>query len=284
MKGYLDKVFKELPNYLAHFTSCLVKPRHFIETRLASEDHQKAVEEGVSFLILSFIIAMLLSAVLPDASDPMKVPSSDSALVEWGSNTLFNIFMVLAGSAVAYFAWKFVGAEPAFQRFFGFVSFFCGVALVLNVFASATTNLAMLDPVVGKAWVKLERSAKEMKPKMAEMLCAADERTGELNVDNASLSFDKDKLVKQQEQALELFNHALGRPIFKWVLGINLLVMLVLIGWLTMAWFAYGRIQNVATAKIIGAAITTIAILYIGDLLIGMMKTGAETMAMYRNC
>lgn len=79
MKSYIERVIAEIPLFFSHFSQCLFRPKHFIQQQLAIAEQPDDVSKGVEFLILSFLISLFISQLLPEAVNPVTLPSDDNA-------------------------------------------------------------------------------------------------------------------------------------------------------------------------------------------------------------
>lgn len=70
MRSYMERVIAEIPLFFSHFSQCLFRPKRFIQQQLAIAEQPDDVSKGVEFLILSFLIALFISQLLPEAVNP----------------------------------------------------------------------------------------------------------------------------------------------------------------------------------------------------------------------
>ncbi|MEW5682338.1 MAG: hypothetical protein AB1780_08140 [Pseudomonadota bacterium] len=279
MKSYIERVIAEIPLFFSHFSQCLFRPKHFIQQQLAIAEQPDDVSKGVEFLILSFLIALFISQLLPEAVNPVTLPSDDAAFTNLASSALFDLFLLFFAAAIAFGCLKMVGAGGSFFTFFRLFAFFCGITMVLLVFANALTNIGMIDPTVAKSWIQLEQSAKALQPMTAQLLCNTDV-SGELAANPTA----SDALKQQLAQAQSLYLQATERPLFLLGVGLQAGVQLILVCWLFIAWFAYGKQQQLSSGKIIFSALLSLVFVYAASLLLSLMQTGSQMMALYRAC
>ena len=278
MKNHLEKVLSEIPQFLQHFSLCLLRPRRFIHTELQQAEQGDWISKGVEFLILSFLIALFISQVLPEAVNPISLPANDAAYTAMATQALFNLFLLFFIALIAFGCWRIVGVTASFWHFFRLFAYFCGVTLVLLVFADAITNIAMIDPVVAKSWIQLEQSAAELRPLTEQMLCHTDSEAGEL------LATSNEALQQQLQQAQTVYDKATNRPLFLLGNSIQAVVYVVLLVWLSIAWAGYGKALQLSTGKIIQAGILTLVLVFIAYMLLTLVQTGSQMMAIYRAC
>lgn len=279
MKSYIERVIAEIPLFFSHFSQCLFRPRHFIQQQQAIAEQPDAVSKGVEFLILSFLIALFISQVLPEATNPVSLPADDAAFTQLASRALFDLFLLFFAAAIAFGCLRMVGVASSFFSFFRLFAFFCGISMVLLVFANALTNIGMIDPVVAKSWIQLEQSAQALKPAMEQLMCHTD-ADGELIADPAL----GEQLQQQLTQAQTLYLQATERTLFLLGAGLQAVIQLILACWLFIAWFAYGKQQQLSNGKIVFSALLSLGLIYFASLLLSLMQTGSQMMAIYRNC
>ena len=278
MKNHLEKVLSEIPHFMQHFSLCLLRPQRFIHSELQQAEQTDWISKGVEFLILSFLIALFISQILPEAVNPVTLPADDAAYTAMASRALFDLFLVFFIAVIAFACWRLVGVNASFWPFFRLFAYFCGVTLVLLVFANAITNIAMIDPVVAKSWIQLEKSAAELRPLTEQLLCHTDSN-GELvaTSDNAALQ-------QQLQQAQAVYDKATNRPLFLLGNSIQALVYLILLIWLSIAWFGYGKSLQLSSAKILLAGILSAVFVFIAYMLLTLMQSGSQMMSIYRAC
>ncbi|NRQ43570.1 hypothetical protein HRH59_13535 [Rheinheimera sp. YQF-2] len=279
MKSYIERVIAEIPLFFSHFSQCLFRPRHFIQQQQAIAEQPDAVSKGVEFLILSFLIALFISQVLPEATNPVSLPADDAAFTQLTSRALFDLFLLFFAAAIAFGCLRMVGVASSFFSFFRLFAFFCGISMVLLVFANALTNIGMIDPVVAKSWIQLEQSAQALKPAMEQLMCHTD-ADGELIADPAL----GEQLQQQLTQAQTLYLQATERTLFLLGAGLQAVIQLILACWLFIAWFAYGKQQQLNSGKIVFSALLSLGLIYFASLLLSLMQTGSQMMAIYRSC
>jgi hypothetical protein len=278
MNNHLEKVLSEIPQFLQHFSLCLLRPRRFIHAELQQAEQEEWISKGVEFLILSFLIALFISQVLPEAVNPVTLPADDAAYLTMASQAVFDLFLLFFIAVIAFSCWRIVGVNAGFWPFFRLFAYFCGVTLVLLVFANALTNIAMIDPVVAKSWIQLEQSAATLRPLTEQMLCETDSNTGEL------LTTSNDTLQQQLQQTQAIYEKATNRPLFLLGNSIQALVYLVLLVWLSIAWTSYGKALQLSTGKIIQAGILTAVFVFIAYMILTLVQSGSQMMAIYRAC
>lgn len=278
MKNYLEQVLTELPLFFQHFSQCLLRPKRFISEQSALAEQPDYVSKGIEFLILSFLIALFISQVLPEAANPVLLPTDDSGFIRMASQAMFDLFMLFFVAVICFFSWRTVGVQGSFWVFFRLFAYFCGVALVLMVFADAITNIAMTDPVVAKAWIQLQQQASAMQPLLQDMLCHTDANTGELLLQGS------DAMQTLLSDGQQLYDKVSQRPLF--IIGniVQAVIYLVLLVWLSIAWQAYGNASNISTGKIFLAALLSGALSFALQLVLTLIQSGSEMMTLYRNC
>jgi hypothetical protein len=275
MKSYLDRVIAEVPTYMGYFTQSLTSPRVLLTERLSLTETQKAVEDGVKFLIVSFLIALFISHVFPAVT--RSTPINEAEFIKLGSNALFKLFLFIGEAAIAYLAWRAVGARLDFQRFVGGVAFICGVTLVLYFFVSALSNLAMLDPIFARAIIEIEGIGKKFD--LGSIVCAFDFSTGQMQRERLAPG-----LVEALERNQNLFVAVSGRTWFQITGAIQILASAVIVGWVSMAWFAIGNILQVSRVRTILAGVIMLIGVVLVELLVGLLDMASLLMQAMRTC
>ncbi|MEH8017547.1 hypothetical protein MN202_09895 [Rheinheimera muenzenbergensis] len=279
MKSYIERVIAEIPLFFNHFSQCLFRPKRFIQQQLALAEHPDEVSKGVEFLILSFLIALFISQLLPEAVNPVTLPADDAAFTRLASSALFDLFLLFFAAAISFGCLRLMGVASSFFAYFRLFAFFCGASLVLLVFANALTNIGMIDPVVAKSWIQLEQSAQALKSGLEQSLCHTD-ANGELIANPALAEQMQQKLTQTQT----LYLQATERPLFITGNVLQAIMYLFLLLWLLVAWFAYGKQQQLSSGKIVCSALLSLGLIYFANLLLSLMQTGSQMMAIYRAC
>lgn len=279
MKSYIERVIAEIPLFFNHFSQCLFRPKRFIQQQSALAEQPDEISKGVEFLILSFLIALFISQLLPEAVNPVVLPADDAAFTRLASTALFDLFLLFFAAAIAFGCLRMVGVASSFFAFFRLFAFFCGITLVLLVFADALTNIAMIDPIVAKSWIQLEQSVKALEPMTTQLLCTTD-ASGNVTASTATT----DALQQQLQQAQVVYQQATERTLFMLGVGLQALMQVVLFCWLFIAWFAYGKQQQLSSGKIVFSALLSLAFIYLASILLSLMQTGSQMMALYRSC
>lgn len=279
MKSYIEGVIAEIPLFVSHFSQCLFRPRHFIREYLAGEAKADEVSKGVEFLILSFTIALIIGQVLPEATTPKGLPADDAAFASVASTALFDLFLLFFAAAITFACLRTVGVAGSFFAFFRLFAYFCGTTLVLLVFANALTNIAMVDPLVAKNWILLEKDVTAMKSTTKQLLCNTDS-AGKLVKDSVRAT----QMQEQLSQSKALYQQATARPLFVLGSGLQSLVVLLGAGWLAIAWFCYGRQQQLGSGKIVLSGLLSVVLIYSASMLLSLVQAGSQMMAIQRGC
>lgn len=277
MKQYLEKVLAEIPQFISHFAGCLFTPKAFLQQQLSVQQHSK-VSQGVEFLFLAFLIALFLSQVLPEATNPLTLPQDEQALLALGSQVLLNLFLILFVAAIAYGVLRWQGCQHSFADFFQLFAFFCGVSMVLAVFANALTNIALIDPVIARTWLDLEQGRDEFQALMQLLLCQTDAVTGELQGE-----FPPEQQARLEQLQLQS-QQLLERPLFVLASSLQGLVSLLVLIWLARVWWLYGRLMQLSGSRIVLSAMLCFGLVLLGSWLLELMQSGAQMMAIYRLC
>ncbi len=282
MKSYIERVIAEIPQFFSHFSQCLFRPRRFIQAELARAEQPDAISKGVEFLILSFLIALFISQVLPEATNPLaQLPQDDAAFIRLAGNALFDLFMLFFAAAICFGCWRMAGLRSSFWQFFPLFAFFAGVTLVLLVFANALTNIGFIDPYVARNHIALEQFATEFRSLTEQILCFTDPLTGELDQSKLSISARQMQAVNDMQQ---LYSAVAQRPLAQLGLALQLLVALAVVLWLVLAWFAYGAALMLGRGHIIMALLLSTLLLFVAGFMVELMQTGSDMLALYRAC
>jgi hypothetical protein len=290
MQDLIKKLLEEIPKYMGHFVQCLVDPKEFFKEQLVTENNREIVEKSLSFVILSSLIAFILSKVFPatllyasEAGSLAKLLDDNNQFVGFVVNILSSSFQLLAVAIVIYFAWRIVGQPSNFQQCFGFVAFLASIVVVLEIFIQAIPNLAQVDPVVAKNLIKFETDAKQFKPLLESMLCKIDPNTGSMgNGINNLKEFLGGRIYAQKFQ--ETWSIISERPLYKIATGLQNISQIALLIWVVRSWFAFGKILGASSFKIIISLIITIIGFILLLLINTMIEMGAFMMQIYRKC
>jgi hypothetical protein len=292
MKDLLEKLLEEVPKYMGHFVQCIVNPKEFFQEQLITGNNREIVEKSLSFVILSLLIAFVLSKLFPatlvindslGAGDLAKLLGDDNQFIKFVVDILSSAFYLLALTTVIYFAWRIVGTPSNFQQCFGFISFSLSIFIVLSVFIEAIPNIAQIDPAVGRGLIKLEKEVKQLQPLLEYTLCNADPNTGRFsNSTNQSKISDSARIAAKKLQ--ENFSIISERPLYKIAHRLRNLFGIALTIWFARSWFAFGKVQGASCFKIIVSFIIAI----IGFLFLAfidtVVKMSALMMQVYRKC
>ncbi|MDP8566343.1 hypothetical protein [Methylophilus aquaticus] len=280
MQPTVENVLKELPAYLSQFTRILTAPKQLLHQHLQAEDSAVLFEKAIAFFMLSFIIALVLAVVFPEVTNPVSLSADAASMTTHAMAAIRLLFELLGLGAIAYLSARLVGVHTGFMRFFGLMSAAVGVVLVLQVFASALTNISMADPVTAKSWIQLEKISQTMKANVAQQLCMTDPDTGEIKPDPAMQTTQT--RIKAQSQSLYL--KASQRPLFKLAAALQFVVTLVILIWLARVWWLYLQYHRLSLAK---GWLATVLLLVFGGagwMLLGLVDAGTTMMGLYRNC
>jgi hypothetical protein len=290
MQDLIKKLLEEIPKYMGHFVQCLVDPKEFFKEQLVTENNREIVEKSLSFVILSSLIAFILSKVFPTTllynsgvGGLTKVLEDNNHFIRFVVGILSSSFQLLALATVIYLAWRIVGQPLNFQQCFGFVAFLASIVIILGVFIQAIPSLAQVDPVVARSLIKIETDAKQLQPLLESMLCKIDLNTGIIGDGTKnSIEFFVGRIYAQKFQ--ETWSIISERPVYKIATGLQNLSKIALFIWVIRSWFAFGKIQGASSFKIIISLIVTI-IGFVFLLLINtMIEMSAFVMQVYRKC
>ncbi len=279
MKDYVNRVVAELPHFMTHFSQTLFRPRRFINEQVQIAAQPDAVGKGVDFLIISFLIGLFISQVLPEATTIDRFAAEGPGYVKLVSTAVHDLFMLFFCAAISFASLRLFGVAGSFFAFFRIFAFFAGTVIVLMVFGDALTNIAVLDPVVGKGWIALERNAAATKPLIEQALCATD-ANGEIKPDPALAA----RMAPLLAQGQAIFAQISARPLFVLATRLQTGVAIVILGWLLIAWVAYGRSQQLGLARIIASAAISVALIFVGSQLLTLVTAGNDMMSVYRAC
>lgn len=288
MKQYLERVVSELPQFLSTFVHCLSQPRRFLADRLESvaagkTSSESLTEKGVAFLVTAFLMAFLLSLALPEVTDPLSLPSDDAAVIRLGSEALRALFLFMAGFAIAHGVLRRFGAQTTFSAAFGLACYFCGVTLVLEVAASATSNIAMADPFTARAWITLEQSRETLTPELLQLMTLLDPQTGQLPAGVALPAGTGPEAVAKLLELQGLLAESAARPLSLVAAGVQVAMSAAIFLWLLVAWFAFGGLQGISRWRVAAASLLAGLGLGTGLLLYVLVTAGATVMNLYRS-
>lgn len=279
MIAYFEKVIQEIPAYLGQFANCLFHPKTFIATRLNHEDQTAVFEKSISYIILSFFIALFLAIALPGTNNPLQFPLPENDFIRLGSEALLQLFYLLGAAAIAIGLLRLFGSTVNTNGFFALVCYFCGSSLILLVFANAITSVAMADPFFAQSWVQLENFAREMHPQLVQLMCAMDTKTGQLPGDNNVMA-----LLPDFEKYQAIYTEATQRTLYQTTVAIQALAALTIVIWLFVAWTTYTNIIGVSLVKSLAAAFITFFIVVLMSLIVDLASTGASMKEIYQHC
>lgn len=279
MVSYLQKIISEVPTYVGQFVSCLMHPKTFIAKQLETENQTTGLEKSVSFLALSFLIALFLSVALPEVTNPIQLPANDAEIIRKGSGALLQLFYLLGACCIAIGLLRSFGVNASTNGFIALVFYFCGASLVLLVFANAISSIAMADPFFAKSWVTLENLAKTMHPQLAHLLCTIDTQTGELPAGSNPM-----ELLPDFDKYQGIYNQATQRTLYKIAIGIQIIIAFAVIIWLFIAWVTYTKTIGANLAKSLVAAFITFIIVIGLVVIVELVAAGVMIADVYRNC
>jgi hypothetical protein len=280
MKNILERVLDEAPVWLGKFTQCLAHPRQVMSEHLQAEAGEKPVQDGVSFLILSFAMAAMLALALPVASMAPLAAAEPQGELHKAAVVLRHLFVFMGAAALVHGACKLVGVKRDFSQFFAAVARFGGVTLVLLALANAVTNVGMADPVVARNWQQMRQVVQQSGEPMKAVLCKVDPKTGQPppGTDLGGLSPDS----LQAAQALYL--ETVARPLYQMGEGIQLSILVFLVIWLGRVWWCYLRAHGLSTARALVATALGSAGLGAGWLLLALVEAGQEVSLLMQRC
>ncbi|MFD1122593.1 hypothetical protein ACFQ2T_08785 [Methylophilus flavus] len=281
MQPTLENVVKELPGYLSNFTHMMTNPSALVRDHVAADNPKARLEQSITFLFLSFAIAVVLAVVFPEVTNPVQLVGDEKGLAAHAFAAIRLLFELLGLATLAYLAVKITGVQSGFQRFFGLICAACGLILVIQIFAASLTNISMADPVTAKAWIAMEKGMEKLRPLIEQgVLCSTDAHTGEVNADHQLAS-----LFKTQLAALQVtYERATDRPLYQLATGLQGLAMLVLLIWCGRVWFLYLKSHALSTGKMILATGLLVVFAGAGMLVYELVNTGVAMMSLYRQC
>ncbi len=291
MSKALDDLLAKLPLWLGQFTRTLTHPTQVLAEQLAAADtpadakveaktEARPVQDGVSFLILSFAVAAGVSIAFPVPS--MSGPgatNADGALAQ-SATVLRNLFVFLGAAALVHGGSKLLGNRQAFAGFFGAVARFGGATLVLLALAGALTNVGMVDPIVARNWQELRQLTQAFALPMETVLCKVDAKTGQLPPGTDLGAFNPEILLRGQT----LFLETVTRPMFLIATGLESVCLFALSLWLGWVWWRYLRVSGLNPARALAASAVGAAGLGAGHLLLALITGGQMTSQLMQKC
>lgn len=293
MSKALDDLLGKIPLWLGQFTHTLTHPSEVLASQLATAAppaadakpevppaEAKPVQDGVSFLILSFAVAAGVAIAFPVASmSPLEAAPADGALSQ-SATVLRQLFVFLAAAALVHGGAKLLGNRQAFASFFGAVARFGGVTLVLLALAGALTNVGMADPIVARNWQQLRQVAVQMGDGAKTVLCQADAKTGQLPAGTATAGLNPTQLAEAQA----LYLDTVSRPLFLIAGALESLCLLALAVWLGWVWWRYLRLSGLTPARAVAASAVGAVGLGAGHLLLVLIDGGQMASQLMQAC
>lgn len=286
MSKALDDLLTKLPLWLGQFTRTLTHPGQVLTEQLNADapasppTEAKPVQDGASFLILSFAVAAGVAIAFPVASmDPLEPAADDGALAR-SAVVLRHLFVFLAAAAVVHGGSRLLGNRQAFSGFFGAVARFGGVTLVLLSLAGALTNVGMADPVVARNWQTLRQTTQQLGAQARTLLCQADLKTGQLPPGAEVQAMDPAGLL----QAQALYLETMARPLALLAASLEGLCLLALMAWLGWVWWRYLRVSGLTPPRALAASAVGAAGLGAGHLLLVLIDGGQMASKLMQGC
>lgn len=291
MSKALDDLLGKIPLWLGQFTRTLTHPSEVLADQLAATPaaapakpeapaEAKPVQDGVSFLSLSFAVAAGVAIAFPVASmAPLEAAPADGALSQ-SATVLRQLFVFLAAAALVHGGAKLLGNPQAFASLFGAVARFGGVTLVLLALAGALTNVGMADPIVARNWQQLRQVAVQMGQGAKTVLCQADAKTGQLPPGTPISGLNPTQLAEAQA----LYLDTVSRPLFLIAGALESLCLLALAAWLGWVWWRYLRISGLTPARALAASAVGAAGLGAGHLLLVLIDGGQMASQLMQGC
>jgi hypothetical protein len=280
MSKLIDDVLSQLPLWLGKFTQSLTHPSQVLAEHMAGESGPKPVQEGASFLILSFALAAALAIAFPVASMEALVSDKPQGALAQSALVLRGIFVFLAAAAVAHGATRLLGSRVQFSACFGTVARFGGATLVLLALAGAITNIAMADPIVARNWQELRQLTEAFALPMETVLCKADAKTGQLPPGTDLGAFNPETLLKGQT----LFLETVGRPMYLIATGLSVAILSYLAIWLVWVWWRYLKTIGLSAPRAIAATVIAVAGLAAGELILVLIDGGQMNSQLMQKC
>jgi hypothetical protein len=286
MSKALDDLLTKLPLWLGQFTRTLTHPSQVLTEQLNADTsaspptEAKPVQDGASFLILSFAVAAGVAIAFPVASmDPLEPTPADGALAR-SAVVLRHLFVFLAAAAVVHGGSRLLGNRQAFAGFFGAAARFGGVTLVLLALAGALTNVGMADPIAARNWQQLRQLAMQMGAGAKTMLCQADAKTGQLPPGTVIEGLTPSQLA----QAQALYLDTATRPLVMIAGALESLCLLALTVWLGWVWWRYLRTSGLTPGRAVAASAVGAVGLGAGHLLLVLIGGGEMASKLMQSC
>lgn len=285
MSKALDDLLTKIPQWLGQFTRTLTHPSQVLSDQLGPAEPDlpapaQPVQDGASFLILSFAVAAGVAIAFPVASmAPLASAPAEGALTQ-GAAVLRQLFVFLAAAAVVHGGSKLLGNRQAFAGFFGAVARFGGVTLVLTALAGALSNVGMADPIAARNWQELRQVAQQMGQGARTVLCQADAKTGQLPAGVTPVGLDPAQLA----QAQALYLDTLSRPLMQVAAGLESLSQMALTLWLAWVWWRYLRVSGLSPARALGASAIGAVGLGAGYVLLTLIDGGQTAFELMQAC
>lgn len=281
MQPTLENVLKELPGYLSKAIHMLTRPSDLVQEHVMADNPQAKLEQSIAFLLLSFAIALVLTVVFPEVTNPVQLVNGEKGMAAHAFAAIRLLFGLLGLAMLTYLAARITGVQDGFVRFFGLVCAVCGVVLVIQVFAASLTNISMADPVTARSWIAMEKGMQKIRLLIEQgVLCASDMHTGNVSPNKELASEFKTRLAGLQATYVQ----ATDRPLYQLAATLQSLAMLALLIWAGRIWVVYLKSYSLSTGRIILTTGLGVVFAGAGMVVYEFVNSGAEMMSMYRYC
>jgi hypothetical protein len=269
MKSFLEKLFAELPSFFSVFISTLTSPSKLIEEMQASENESDVSARGLRFFIVAEVVALVIGYVIPQWSADRVIPSTDSALADFGSGIVLNVLLLALSCLTVIVAFRVVKHRVDAKRFVALYAYIAGIVVVLTALVNATTNFAKVDIEVARLYGQSEVLALPLAPhagRVLEIQKSLESNEPITATDSLTLAI-LPAIEEIRANTLEIGK----RPTAVITLLVFTVVSFAVDGWMIFVGFVYARRNGISTSSYVGVVIIAI----VGIILVQLAVRGA---------
>lgn len=269
MKSFLEKLFAELPSFFSVFISTLTSPSKLIEEIQTSENESEVSARGLRFFIVAEVIALVIAYAIPHWSADKVIPSTDSALADFGSGIVLNVLLLALSCLTVIVAFRVVKHRVDAKRFVALYAYFAGIVVVLTSLVNATTNFAKVDIEVARLYGQSEVLALPLAPHAGRVLEI--QKSLESNMPITATDSLTLAILPAIEQIRANTLEIGKRPTAVITLLVFTVVSLAINVWMIFVGFVYARRNGISTSSYVGVVIIAI----VGIVLVQLAIRGA---------
>ncbi len=269
MKGFLEKLFAELPSFFSVFISALTSPSKLIEEVQTSQDEADVSARGIRFFIVAEVLALVIAYAIPEWSANKVIPSTDGALADIGSSIVLKVLLLALSCLTVIMAFRVVKHRVDAKRFVALYAYVAGVVVILTALVNSTTNLARVDLEVARLYAQSEVLAIPLVPhvgRVVEIQKSLENNTPITATDSLTLAILP--TIKQiQANTLAISS----KPTTLMVLLAVGVAGFAVTGWMIFVGLLYARRNRISTPSYVVVVIIAV----IGIVLVKMAVEGA---------